>query len=104
MRYKKAGEEMRKELMSRINDEFYDGVMSYSKYRLIDKCIEEYAFEPQVVFALFADAYFDGYINSDEDLNNVAALWRIKGLCSKERFDSYYQLLFPQNDRTDIKI
>ena len=104
MRYKKAGEEMRKELMSRISNAFYDGIMSYSKYKLIDKCIEEYAFEPQVVYALFSDAYFDGYINSDEDLNNVAALWSAKGLCSRERFDTYYQFLFPQYDRTDVTI
>lgn len=87
--------EERRLLCEKISRDFYRGYMTYCCYRLIDKCILDFGFDYDVVYALFANAYRSHVQNSAKAIEQTAVSWRRHGLKTKEDFEKYFSELFP---------
>ncbi|MBO4603752.1 MAG: DnaD domain protein [Clostridiales bacterium] len=78
-------------LANSINSTFYQGYMPYVFYRLLDKCLNEYKFEGQVVYKLFEYGK-DNRIDRDYiAMEKVASDWYKKGYTTCDRLDSFLE-------------
>ncbi len=87
----KSDEKKRNLLATSIQKTFYQGYMPYTFYRLIDKCLYEYHFEGDVVYALFDEGkeLKQQYIVAK--MYDLAKLWYEKGWTKKEALSEYYK-------------
>ena len=74
-----SDEKERQILADSISSTFYQGVLPYIFYRLIDKCLYEYKFDGRVCYKLFEEGY-DQSIHKDlQRMENMARSWYEKG-------------------------
>lgn len=80
-------EKERQVLCDSINSTFFQGLMPYYFYRLIDKCLYEYKFASQVVYKLFEEGSEKGLHRSCFYMDEVATTWHHKGFNDIEKLD-----------------
>lgn len=79
----------RSQVITAINNMFFQGVMSPGWYMDIDAWFEKYRFEEDVMFALFKYC-FDRHALNKNYILTVAENWYSKGIQNAFQLDSYY--------------
>ncbi|MBR1796695.1 MAG: hypothetical protein IJ757_01580 [Clostridiales bacterium] len=95
----KSEEKERNVLATSIQKTFYQGHMAYTFYRLIDKCLYEYHFDNQVVYALFEEGKELRVHYIVPKMYELAKKWYEKGYVTTAALTDYYEL---RGRRTDI--
>ena len=85
-----ADEESRNVLAGSINKTFYTGKMSYMFYRLVDKCLYEYGFDPTVVYSLFEEGRDQKMHLKVNAMYDLAQTWSKKGYNTPDKLTAYY--------------
>lgn len=88
----KSDEKKRNLLATSIQKTYYQGYMAYPFYRLIDKCLYEYHFEDDVVYALFEEGKDLKIQRVVPKMYDLAASWYGKGYTTTESLKDYYEL------------
>ncbi len=68
------------DLMEQISDTFYHGMMGISQARIIDECLHDFAFEPEIVYALFSEAMAKSKLNQYKYIRGIAKAWHENGV------------------------
>ncbi len=79
----------RNRIISAINEKFFQGVMSPSWYTDIDAWFDRYAFEEDVMFALFQHCYDHNGL-AKQYIAKVADSWHSKGIKNAFDLDRYF--------------
>lgn len=87
----RSDEKRRNLLAQSINKTFYAGSMSYTFYKLVDKCLYEYHFDDQVVYALFEEGKDTRVHLIMDKMYELASRWNAKGYSTVESLKSYYE-------------
>lgn len=74
-----ADENARNILADSVSSTFYQGCLPYIFYRLIDKCLYEYAFNGQVIYKLFEEGFDNGFHRNYSMMENLASKWYKRG-------------------------
>ncbi|WP_034448325.1 DnaD domain protein [Butyrivibrio sp. AE2032] len=74
-----SDEKERQILADSISSTFYQGVLPYIFYRLIDKCLYEYKFDGRVCYKLFEEGYEQSIHKDLQRMENMARSWYEKG-------------------------
>lgn len=90
-------EEYKTELMEQISDTFYHGMMGISQARIIDECLHDFGFEPEIVYALFSEAMAKSKLNQYKYIRGIAKAWHDNGV------RTYAELKTISKRRDDIK-
>ena len=85
-------ENQRKCVMDSIAKSFYQGELPYFFYRLIDKCLDEYGFDPQVVYQRFSMCYDKAIHRSYTQVEQLALNWARHGYRKPEDLDDFILL------------
>lgn len=80
----------RYQVLTSISQSFYQNEMSYMFYRLIDKCIDEYEFEPKTVYILFSLCYDQCIHRNYSQVERIAKLWHERAYKKPEDVDAYF--------------
>lgn len=83
----------REQVVTAINNEYFQGLMTHSWYDMIDDWFLKYKFEPAVVQALFAEATASdkwGKLNRPF-LNSIAARWSKHGVKTFSELSAFYE-------------
>jgi len=86
-----ADEESRNVLAGSINKTFYLGNMSYMFYRLVDKCLYEYGFDPTVVYSLFEEGREKKIHLKQSAMYELAQAWSKNGYLTPDDLKRYYE-------------
>lgn len=87
----KAEEKLRNSLAGSISKSFYQGRMSQSFYRLIDKCLYEYKFESEVVYSLFESSCKDREHLKVGVMEAKAREWFNRGYLTTAKLNEYFE-------------
>ena len=82
-------EEQRACVANSIAETFYQGELPYIFYRLIDKCLYEYGFDPQVVYQLFSMCYDKAIHRKLSLVEQLANSWYKQGYTKPEDLNGY---------------
>lgn len=85
-----ADEESRNVLAGSINKTFYLGNMSYMFYRLVDKCLYDYGFDPTVVYSLFEEGREQKIHLKQSAMYEMASNWSRMGYITPDDLKRYY--------------
>ena len=85
-----ADEESRNVLAGSINKTFYLGNMSYMFYRLVDKCLYDYGFDPTVVYSLFEEGREQKIHLKQGAMYEMASNWSRNGYLTPDDLKRYY--------------
>lgn len=83
----------REQVVTAINNEYFQGLMTHAWYDMIDDWFLKYKFEPAVVQALFAEATASdkwGKLNRPF-LNSIAARWSKHGVKTFSELSAFYE-------------
>lgn len=78
-------------LSASISKTFYQGMMDYNYYRLIDKCLYEFRFEGTVCYKLFEEGYQKGILRKYNAMAGLASHWYEKGYTTAESLEKYLE-------------
>lgn len=98
----RSDEKSRNLLAKSVNKTFYQGRMPNQFYKLIDKCLYEYKFESQVVYALFEEGKELRVQYIVPKMYDLAATWYEKGYTSTEALKDYYELRGRRDEVTKL--
>lgn len=87
----RSDEKRRNLLATSIQKTFYGGRMAYAFYKLIDKCLYEYKFEDQVVYALFEEGKDTRIQFSVPKMYELAQKWNDMGYTTLSSLKNYYE-------------
>ena len=82
-------EEQRACVANSIAETFYQGELPYIFYRLIDKCLYEYGFDPRVVYQLFSMCYDKAIHRKLSLVEQLANSWYKQGYTKPEDLNGY---------------
>ena len=85
-------EKQRKCVMDSIAKSFYQGELPYIFYSLIDKCLNEYGFDSQVVYQLFSMCYDKAIHRNYSRVGQLARNWYKHGYRKPEDLDEFILL------------
>ncbi len=85
-----TGAEEREETIQQINEIFFQGTMSPTIYRDIERWFVKYQFSPHVIYALFSEAERNGARNAMNYIRAIADNWHQLGIRSHEELDRYF--------------
>lgn len=81
--------EQRDSLARSLEKTFFHGSMAYKWYRQIDILLDEFGFEPQVVYKLFQICNDRRRLGTVTQMQSMAVLWKGKGISTMEQLSSY---------------
>ena len=87
----RSDEKRRNLLATSIQKTFYAGHMPFVFYKLIDKCLYEYKFEDQVVYALFEEGKDTRIQFVVPKMYDLAKKWNDMGYTTLESLKDYYE-------------
>ncbi len=85
-------EKQRQCVMNSIAKTFYQGELPYIFYALIDKCLNEYGFDPQVVYQLFSMCYDKAMHRKLSYVEQLASNWYKHGYRKPEDLNEFILL------------
>jgi len=85
-------EEQRACVFNSIAQTFYQGELPFIFYKLIDKCLNEYGFDPQVVYQLFSMCYDKATHRNYSFVERLAISWYKHGYRKPEDLDEFILL------------
>ncbi|HHU54103.1 MAG TPA: DnaD domain protein [Clostridiaceae bacterium] len=81
----------REAIVQQINDTFFQGVMSLGFYTVIDEWFSQYQFEPEVVYAIFAEASSKQMLKNPGYVSGIAQNWGKSGVKTYSQLNQYYK-------------
>ncbi|MGB4609580.1 MAG: DnaD domain protein [Saccharofermentanales bacterium] len=81
----------REAIVKQINDTFFQGVMSLGFYTVIDDWFNQYQFEPEVVYAIFAEAGSKQMLKNPGYVSGIAKNWGESGVKTYSQLHQYYK-------------
>ena len=81
----------REAIIQQINDTFFQGVMSLGFYTIIDEWFNQYQFEPEVVYAIFAEASSKQMLKNPGYVSGIAKNWGESGVKTYSQLNQYYK-------------
>lgn len=75
-----AQNERQSQLIQDISNAFFGGMMPPGWYQEIDQWFQNYHFDPEVIYALFAECYNRGKLTARSYVRTVAADWASRGI------------------------
>lgn len=81
----------REAIIKQINDTFFQGVMSLGFYTVIDEWFNQYQFEPEVVYAIFAEASSKQMLKNPGYVSGIAKNWGESGVKTYSQLNQYYK-------------
>lgn len=94
---------VREKLMADIARTFFQGLMSPSWYSEIDAWFDRFAFEPEVIYALFQECARRNKLDSKAYISAVAENWSGRGITTYDDLNRYF-LSFDRISKTSKKI
>lgn len=100
----------REAIIKQINDTFFQGVMSLGFYTIIDEWFNQYQFEPEVVYAIFAEANSKQMLKNPGYVSGIAKNWGESGVKTYSQLNQYYknyetrQILMQKSEKLNIKV
>ena len=85
----RAEDEKRDSLCRSIEKTFFTGSMGYQWYREIDVLLDDFHFEPEVVYRLFQDCYEKKLLRSLTQIRSRAIVWQSKGIARLDQLSEY---------------
>jgi DNA replication protein DnaD len=81
--------ERRDNLAKSIEKTFFQGSMAYKWYRELDILMDDFKFEPQVVYKLFQVCSDRRQLSTVTQMKELALIWQSKGICTLEQLSEY---------------
>jgi DnaD/phage-associated family protein len=81
----------RERIVTEVNDAFFQGVMSGTWYREIDRWFSEFNFEPKVVYALFVELGSRQKLDHIGYARQMALNWHKNGVSTYEQLVNYQE-------------
>ncbi|NLJ70087.1 MAG: DnaD domain protein [Clostridiaceae bacterium] len=81
----------REAIINQINDTFFQGVMPLGFYTIIDEWFNQYQFEPEVVYAIFAEAGSKQMLKNPGYVSGIAKNWGESGVKTYSQLNQYYK-------------
>ena len=82
-------DEQRDNLAKSIEKTFFHGSMAYKWYREMDILLDDFKFEPQVVYKLFQVCSDRRQLGTVTQMKELAITWQSKGICTLEQLSAY---------------
>jgi len=82
-------DEQKDNLAKSIEKTFFHGSMAYKWYRELDILMDDFAFEPQVVYKLFQVCNDHRQLGTVTQMKETAILWQSKGISTLEQLSEY---------------
>ena len=88
----RSDEKTRNLLSASVNKTYYQGLMGFPFYKLIDKCLYDYHFNDSVVYALFEEGKERRIQYVVPKMFDLAKRWYEKGITTEESLKDYYEM------------
>jgi len=82
-------DEQKDNLAKSIEKTFFHGSMAYKWYRELDILMDDFKFEPQVVYKLFQVCNDHRQLGTVTQMKEMAILWQSKGISTLEQLSEY---------------
>ena len=89
--------EEREKIVTLIKMTFFQGIMTFMWYDLIDRWFEAYGFDPEVMYALFQEAANHNRLDGPGYATRVAEDWAAAGVKTYEQLSVYYSRFLEKN-------
>jgi DnaD/phage-associated family protein len=87
----------RERIVNLIKMTFFQGIMTFMWYDQIDRWFEAYAFEPEVVYALFQEAANNNRLDGPGYASRIAEDWAAAGVRTYDQLSVYYAKFLEKN-------
>lgn len=89
--------EEREKIVTLIKMTFFQGIMTFMWYDLIDRWFEAYGFEPEVMYALFQEAANNNRLDGPGYATRIAEDWAAAGVKTYDQLSVYYSRFLEKN-------
>ena len=84
-----AEDEQKNSLAKSIETTFFHGSMAYKWYREMDILLDDFHFDPQVVYKLFQVCSEKKKLGTVTQMHEIAVIWQAKGVRTLDQLSSY---------------